>query len=110
MEEDEELAQMRKRRLEGAQGEDGRRRAMENAQAEDEQRKLLSAALEPEAYSRLMNVAMSSPKFYQAVVGMIMQLAQGGQLRSRISELQLKALLAKLAARRPAGSISIRRK
>ena len=106
MDEDAELAALRKRRMEQA-GDEGR---AQEAQMQDEQRKLLLAALEPQAYSRLMNVAMSSPKMYQAVVAMVMQLMQAGQLRGRINELQLKTLLQKLASRKPSGSISFKRK
>lgn len=97
MDEDAELEAIKRRKLEGAH-------------AEDEQRKVLVAALEPEAYSRLMNVAMASPKIYQAVAAMVMNLIQSGQLRGRINDLQLKTLLSKLASRKPSGSISIRRK
>lgn len=97
MEDDAELEAIKRRKLEGAH-------------AEDEQRKVLVAALEPDAYSRMTNVAMSSPKMYQAVAAMVMNLIQSGQLRGRINDLQLKMLLSKLAARKPQGSISIRRK
>jgi len=102
MPEDEEggLEEMRRRKLQEQLG------AM---QADEEQRRVLMAILEPEAFSRLANVRLSNPKLYQKLVSLLFNLVQSGQLKGRISEAQLKALLLKFTSR-PQGSISFKRK
>ena len=90
--------------------EEARNRKAGAAMQEEEQRKILLAALEPDAYSRIMTVAMSSPNMYRAAASMVLNLIQSGRLRGRISDAQLRELLSRLAARKPSGSISIKRK
>lgn len=98
---DNELAEIKRRKAE---------EQLEAMQGAEEQRKILVAALEPEAYSRLANVRVANPELYRMVAGLVGRLITSGQLKSRVTEAQLRNLLANLAAKRPAGSISIRRK
>lgn len=94
------LEEMRRRKLQEQLG------AM---QAEEEQRRVLMAILEPDAFGRLANVRLSSPKLYQKTVSLLFNLVQSGQLKGKVSEAQLKALLVKFTAK-PQGSISFKRK
>lgn len=99
---------------EGADLEAIRRKKMQEtisaSQADEELRKILVQILEPEAYTRLSNVKLSNPENYRKVAMFLMQLARSGQLKSRVGEEQLRAILLKLTAAKPQGSISFKRK
>ncbi len=83
----------------------------QNRVAQEEQlRSALGQILEPKAYERLMLVKMSSPELFAKAVQAISYLQQAGQLKSRLSEGQLRAVLAKLAGARKEGSITVMRK
>ena len=78
-------------------------------EAEAQLRSLLRVALEPAAYERLMNVRISNPGLYAQIARVTMMLYNNKQLAEKVSETQLRALLAKLTERRE-GDIEIRRK
>ena len=78
-------------------------------EAEAQLRSLLRVALEPAAYERLMNVRISNPELYAQIARVIMMLYNNKQLAEKVSEKQLRALLAKLTERHE-GDIEIRRK
>ena len=89
--------------------------AYEQAQArrqqEEQVRQALVAMLEPDAYSRLMLVRQSNPNMFAQAVQSIAYLKQAGQLRARLSDGQLKAVLTKISAStRHEGSITFKRK
>ncbi len=95
---DDELAEIRRRRLEQLQ-----RQAMEQQAMEEElERKrrldaqihlVLMQILEPEARERLNNIRLTRPDFARAIEEQLVILAQSGRLRQRISDAQLVALL-----------------
>ncbi len=89
--------------------------AYEQAQARQQQeeqvRQAIAALLEPDAYSRLMLVRQSNPALFSQAVQSIAYLKQAGQLRARLSDAQLRAVLAKISAStRREGSITFKRK
>ncbi|MFA6036078.1 MAG: DNA-binding protein [Candidatus Micrarchaeia archaeon] len=69
-------------------------------QAEAQLRGLLQEVLEPPAYERFMNVRLSNPELYMKVSQMLVQLHMQKQLTGKVSEKDLRALLAKLTERR----------
>ena len=86
------------------------KQAQARAEQEDQLRSALATMLEPAAYERLMLVKMSSPQTFAKVVQGLSYLQQSGQLKGRISEAQLRGLLAKMAGSRPQSSITIKHK
>ncbi|VVB58795.1 DNA-binding protein [Candidatus Anstonella stagnisolia] len=82
----------------------------QQAQQMDEQKKsLLMRVLENDAYERAMMVRISSPETYDRLISVLAQLYQSGQLKGKLNEAQLRAVLAKLTQRRE-GSITIQKK
>ena len=80
----------------------------QNRAAQDEQlRSALGNMLEPAAYERLMLVKMSNPAAFAKVVQAIAYLQQAGQLKGRLNEAQVRALLNKMAERKPEPKITI---
>ncbi len=76
-------------------------------QVEEQKRVVLRSILTPEARSRLTNIKMARPEFAAQVEAMLIQLAQAGQVKQRITDAQLKEILRRLAAKRR--DIKIRR-
>ncbi len=68
-------------------------------QMEQQKRELARKLVTPEAYTRLMNVRMANPELYSQLVDLVISLAQSGRATSRITEEQLKSILAKLTYR-----------
>ena len=98
---DDELAELRRRKMQQMQ-----RQAMDQQTMEDEaerQRQLdsqirvaLMEILEPEARERLNTIKLTRPDFAKAVEQQLVMLAQSGRIRQRITDEQLKALLSQL--------------
>jgi programmed cell death protein 5 len=84
--------------------------AQARAQQEEQLRSALAMLLEPKAYERLMLVKMSSPDLFAKAVQAISYLQQARQLKGRLNEEQMRALLVKLAGARKEGTITIHRK
>lgn len=64
---------------------------------EDQKRAALMEILTPEARSRLATVKMARPEFASQVELLLIQLAQRGQLKNKITDSQLKEVLRKLS-------------
>ncbi len=98
---DDELAELRRRRMEQLQ-----RQAMDQQTVEEEAlrqqqiesqiRLALMEILEPEARERLNTIKLTRPEFAKAVEQQLVMLAQGGRIRQRITDDQLKSLLVQL--------------
>ncbi|BBL69102.1 DNA-binding protein [Methanoculleus chikugoensis] len=98
---DDELSELRRRRMEQMQRQAMDQQAMEDEAARQQQidaqvRAALMEILEPEARERLNTIKLTRPEFAKAVEQQLVMLAQSGRVRQRITDEQLKALLAQL--------------
>ncbi|MDD4566932.1 DNA-binding protein [Methanoculleus chikugoensis] len=98
---DDELTELRRRRMEQMQRQAIDQQAMEDEAARQQQidaqiRAALMEILEPEARERLNTIKLTRPEFAKAVEQQLVMLAQSGRVRQRITDEQLKALLAQL--------------
>ncbi len=94
-EDEEELASARQKKL------SARYSAMQKQQEQEEQKRAIAQGLlTTEAYERIMNVRIANPELYEKVLGIIAYLAQNKQLKSKVTEGDLKKILAKLTERR----------
>jgi programmed cell death protein 5 len=76
-------------------------------QVEEQKRIVLKSILTPEARSRLSNIKMARPEFAAQIEALLIQLAQAGQVKQRITDEQLKEILRRLSAKKR--DIKIRR-
>ena len=98
---DDELAELRRRKMEQMQRKAMDQQAMEDEverqrQIESQIRVVLMEILEPEARERLNTIKLTRPEFAKAVEQQLVVLAQSGRVRQRITDDQLKALLTQL--------------
>jgi programmed cell death protein 5 len=98
---DDELAELRRRRLEQLQRQSADQQAMEDEirrqkQVEAQIHHILLQILEPEARERLANIKLTKPEFARAIEQQLVALAQSGRLKQKITDAQLKELLKQL--------------
>ncbi|MCM2466467.1 DNA-binding protein [Methanoculleus oceani] len=98
---DDELAELRRRKMEQMQRQAMSQQSMEDEAARQQQidaqvRAALMEILEPEARERLNTIKLTRPEFAKAVEQQLVMLAQSGRVRQRITDEQLKGLLAQL--------------
>lgn len=98
---DDELAELRRRKMEQMQRQAMGQQAMEDEAARQQQidaqvRAALMEILEPEARERLNTIKLTRPEFAKAVEQQLVMLAQSGRVRQRITDEQLKTLLSQL--------------
>ncbi|HJJ46330.1 MAG TPA: DNA-binding protein [Methanocorpusculum sp.] len=98
MGEDEELAELRRQRMMQMQ----QQQMAEQEQLQAKQRmqqqiqSVLMQVMEPEARERLNTIRITKPDFAASIEQQIVALAQSGRLRQKITDDQLKALLAQI--------------
>lgn len=98
---DDELAELRRRRMAELQRQQMQQGAMEEElqrqkQAEAQLHLILMQILEPEARERLNTIKLTKPEFAKAVEQQLVMLAQSGRIRERITDDQLKVILKQL--------------
>jgi len=99
---DEELEELRKRKLLELQRQmaEEQKRAQVQQQLELEKQAILRSILTPEARQRLTNLKMVKPEFTSQLELQLIQLAQQGKLPIPLSDEQLKQILVQLQTRR----------
>lgn len=102
MDMDDELAELKRKRIEELQRQQAdsqmyaaQRSQQEQMQQEMEARKqaILRTILTPEARERLSSIRMARPEFASQIESQLVVLAQSGRLQSAITDEQLKAIL-----------------
>ncbi len=71
-------------------------RRVQAAQLEQQKREIARRLMTTEAYERLMNVRIANPEVYHQLIGVIVQMAQQNRIAGKLTEEQLKSILAKL--------------
>jgi programmed cell death protein 5 len=98
---DEELEEIRRRKLLAMQQrEDEQRQTQAERQLEAQKQALLRQILSPEARQRLTNLNMVKPQFTEQLELQLIQLAQAGKLPIPLSDAQLKQILIQLQSRK----------
>jgi programmed cell death protein 5 len=99
---DEELDEIRRRKLLAMQQRmgDDQKQAQAERQLEAQKQALLRQILSPEARQRLTNLHMVKPEFTEQLELQLIQLAQAGKLPIPVSDAQLKQILIQLQSRK----------
>ena len=99
---DDELAELRRRRMAQLQQQAGDQQAMQEELERQQRQKsqiqmILMQVLEPDARERLNTIKLTKPEFAGAVEQQLVALAQSGRLKQKITDAQFKELLRQLA-------------
>lgn len=109
MQEDEEIEELRKRKVQElqAQYQEQQRQIELRRQFEVQKRAAMLQILTPEARARLANIRAVKPEFAEQLEIQLIQLAQSGRIGSKITDAQLREILDRLQSRKR--EIKIRR-
>ncbi len=99
---DDELDQIRKRKLSAMQQRvsDEQRQSQAEAQLEAQKQALLAKILAPDARQRLNNLKMVKQEFAEQIELQLIEMAQTGKLPIPLSDAQLKQILIQLQSRK----------
>jgi len=102
---DDELSELRKRRMAQLQQQAGDQQAMQEdlerqQRAKSQMQMLLMQVLEPDARERLNTIKLTKPEFAASVEQQLVALAQSGRVKNKITDAQLKELLRQIAPAR----------
>jgi programmed cell death protein 5 len=98
---DEELEDLRKKKLQELQQQAALQESMEEQeeqqeQLEEQKKAILRKILTTEARERLGRIKVARPKVAEAIENQLIMLAQSGQLKNKINDEQLRMLLTKI--------------
>ncbi|KAL0580437.1 hypothetical protein V5O48_001590 [Marasmius crinis-equi] len=79
--------------LQGSQEDEAKQAQAQAAQEEQMRRDLMATVLDTAARERLSRISLVSPERSRQIEGILLRMAQSGQLRGRVSENQLIELL-----------------
>jgi programmed cell death protein 5 len=98
----EDLEELKRRRLLELQQRLQEERAREEQRqlVEFQRRSILTEILTPEARSRLANIKIAKPEYAIQIENLLIQLAQSGQLKQKIGDVQLKQILGKISEKK----------
>jgi programmed cell death protein 5 len=99
---DDELDQIRKRKLSSMQRRvsDEQRQSQAEQQLDAQKQALLAKILTPEARQRLNNLKMVKQEFTENIEMQLIEMAQTGKLPIPLSDAQLKSILIQLQSRK----------
>jgi programmed cell death protein 5 len=105
----EDIEELKKKRLLELQQrlQEERIKEEERRQLEIQKKTIIMSILTPEARGRLANIKLAKPEYGAQIENMLIQLAQTGKIQQRITDEQLKKILAKISQKRK--DIKIRR-
>lgn len=110
MYEDEELEEIRRRKLAQIQDQETVRAQEEQRAALDAQKQaILSQILNEEARQRLANIRLVRPQLAEAVELRLIQLAQQGSIKEKLNDNQLKDILRKIQGQKRDTKVDVRR-
>jgi programmed cell death protein 5 len=105
-----DIDELRRRRMQELQQQAAQQAAQQSADAQSQEqmrreleaqkKQILMQILTPEARSRLANLRLTKPEFVDQIEIQIIQLAQSGRLKSKITDEQLKQLLRQLTGQK----------
>ena len=95
---DEELEQLRKRKLQELQqqGEIQEEQERQQKQFEEQKKVILRSIMTTQARERLGRIKVARPDVVESIENQLIMLAQSGQLKNKINDEQLRLLLKKL--------------
>jgi len=108
---DDELSEIRKRRMAQLQQQAGDQAHMQEELERQQRQKqqiqmVLMQILEPDARERLNTIKLTKPDFAASIEQQLIALAQSGRLKAKITDAQLKDLLRQIAPARRDYSIT----
>lgn len=105
-----DIEEIRRRRMEELQQQAAQQSAHQSADAQSQEqmrreleaqkRQAMLQILTPEARSRLANLRLTKPEFVEQIELQLIQLAQIGRIKSKITDEQLKELLRKMSGQK----------
>jgi programmed cell death protein 5 len=98
---DEELEELRKRRLKELQQNERFQESMDDQESqekefEEKKKAILRSILTPKAKERLGNIKVARPEMAESIENQLITLAQSGRLKNKINDEQLRLLLSKI--------------
>ena len=111
---DEELENLRKKKLQDLQQQAELQQELEDEQEsqkkqlEQQKKRILRSVLTADARERLGRIKVARPEIAESIENQLIMLAQSGQLKNKINDEQLRMLLAKLLPKKR--DIKIRRR
>jgi programmed cell death protein 5 len=99
---EEELEELRRRKLKQLQQQAAEQQVMESQQEEFNKQKynLMRKILSQEGRQRLENIRMVKPEFAQQIELQLLQLAQAGRIRGQLSDASFKKLLEQITGKK----------